>query len=154
MQIGKYWKIALKCTFSINLNGLNAIILHIYMLGMCSESFREKKFFCDFRCYKQHGKSHLQIGPPCSPDILEVNIHCNRCILHLYNAKSENIGPSTTQFYHFYCYDSNICRNFASRFSFIAYLQSRQNETRRTIYLIYVSHFVKMTSKTRDFYNY
>ena len=48
MEIGLNWKIALKCTFFLNLNALKAIILHVCMLGTCPKSFREKNFFFDF----------------------------------------------------------------------------------------------------------
>ena len=52
MEIGRIRKIALKCTFFINLNAVKAIILHIYMLGTCPKSFREKKIFWNFFCYE------------------------------------------------------------------------------------------------------
>ena len=48
MEIGLNWKIGLKCTFFLNLNALKAIILHVYMLGMCPKSFSKNIFFFDF----------------------------------------------------------------------------------------------------------
>ena len=52
MEIGRIRKIALKCTFFINLNAVKAIIHCIFGIWMCSESFREKKFFWNFFRYE------------------------------------------------------------------------------------------------------